>query len=86
MSLFRQQRDLEELLRQPDFLIRFGRSLGAGEMVGHQLMLHDDPKLQELGKQLISRNSWFFKDKKPDNWETAPTFAGVPETGARVKP
>jgi hypothetical protein len=59
--LWHRHRDnpVEEMVRDPEFLFRVGRLIGATEMVGYMLAGGADPENKRLGMILLERLSWF---------------------------
>jgi hypothetical protein len=57
---FRRARPVEEVERDPEFHFHVGQLIGAMQMAGYVLVLHDDPKVQEVGRRLWESSGWFF--------------------------
>jgi hypothetical protein len=59
MPLFDRHDDVQSMTANPEFLFRVGRLIGACEMVGHMLSTNSDPHVQELGRIVLDRLTWF---------------------------
>lgn len=62
----RRSKSMDELYDDPAFAARSLLLAGGVEMAAIPMMRHADPQIQELGRKLASRASWFFVDEQVD--------------------
>jgi hypothetical protein len=58
---WRKARPVEEFVNDKAFGYQLGVMVGAMQMAGHVLTLHEDEKVHEIGKRLYEASSWFFE-------------------------
>lgn len=80
MTWFRKQRELSELLNDPDLPFHFGRLMGASEIVGHWLEIQSDEELQQMGRRLLAITGWFHEPS--DRWDKVTLPPAVEEPPA----
>lgn len=58
---WRKARDVKEITADPAFHFQIGSMIGAMQMAGYVLVLHEDEKVQEVGRRLYEASGWFFE-------------------------